>query len=198
MKYVPVRRKRNSNRPTWMTQEILRAVRRKKRIWRAIRGGQITEEYKEAEKKVRNSIKNSKRGFEKKLAAGGGGNKQPYFSYIKQRAQSWPSIGPLKNQEGETVSDSQGMAELLNACFKEVFTREAAAEAPEPEDLQTESVLTRIQFRVSDVQTEKDREELQEPLDQLCAWADKWGMVFNVGKCKVMHRATRTPPSTTP
>jgi hypothetical protein len=37
------------------------------------------------------------------------------------------------------------------------------------------------------VRTEKDREELQEALDQLCAWADKWGMVFNVGKCKVMY-----------
>jgi hypothetical protein len=59
-KYVPVRRKKNSNRPAWMTQEILRAVRRKKRIWRKIRGGQITEEYKEAEKKVRNLIRNLK------------------------------------------------------------------------------------------------------------------------------------------
>jgi hypothetical protein len=84
-KHVPARRKRNSNRPAWMTQEILRAVRRKKRIWRSIRGGQITEEYKEAEKKVKNLIRNSKRGFEKKLAAGGGGNKRPFFAYIKRR-----------------------------------------------------------------------------------------------------------------
>ncbi len=49
------------------------------------------------------------------------------------------------------MSDSQGMAELLNACFKEVFTREEAGEAPDPKNLQTESVLTTIQFRVSDV-----------------------------------------------
>ncbi len=148
---APVRRKKNSNRPAWMTQEILRAVRRKKRIWRAIRGGQITEEYKEAEKKVRNLIRNSKRGFEKKLAAGGGGNKRPFFAYIKRRTQSRPSIGPLKSQDGKTASDSQGIAELLNACFKEVFTREEEGEAPDPENLQTESVLTTIQFRVSDV-----------------------------------------------
>jgi hypothetical protein len=39
---------------------------------------------------------------------------------------------------------------------------------------------------------EKDREELQEALDQLCIWAEKWGMVFNVGKCKVMIWATTT------
>jgi hypothetical protein len=150
-KHVPERRKRNSNRPAWMTQEILRAVRKKKRIWRSIRGGQVTEEYKEAEKKVKNLIRNSKRGFEKKLAEGGGGNKRPFFAYVKRRTQSRPSIGPLKNQDGETVTDNQGMAELLNTCFKEVFTREEAGDAPDPENLQTESVLSTIQFRVSDV-----------------------------------------------
>jgi hypothetical protein len=42
-------------------------------------------------------------------------------------------------------------SERLNACFKEVFTREEAGEAPDPENLQTESVLPTIQFRVSDV-----------------------------------------------
>jgi hypothetical protein len=150
-KHVPQRRKRNSNRPAWMTQEILRAVRKKKRIWRSIRGGQVTEEYREAEKKVKNLIRNSKRGFEKKLAEGGGGNKRPFFAYVKRRTQSRPSIGPLKNQDGETVTDNQGMAELLNTCFKEVFTREEAGDAPDPENLQTESVLSTIQFRVSDV-----------------------------------------------
>ena len=24
-------------------------------------------------------------------------------------------------------------------------------------------------------------------MDELCAWADKWGMEYNVKKCKVMH-----------
>jgi hypothetical protein len=43
------------------------------------------------------------------------------------------------------------------------------------------------------VQVEKDREELQEALDQLCIWAEKWGMVFNVGKCKVMHMGHSNP-----
>jgi hypothetical protein len=43
------------------------------------------------------------------------------------------------------------------------------------------------------VRVEKDREELQEALDQLCIWAEKWGMVFNVGKCKVMHKGHHHP-----
>jgi ribonuclease P/MRP protein subunit RPP40 len=43
------------------------------------------------------------------------------------------------------------------------------------------------------VLVEKDREELQEALDQLCIWAKKWGRVFNVGKCKVMHMGHHIP-----
>jgi hypothetical protein len=65
-KHVPKRRERNSNRPAWLNQEILREIRKKKRIWVACRG-RVTDEYKAAEKKVKNMIRNAKR-FEKKLA----------------------------------------------------------------------------------------------------------------------------------
>jgi hypothetical protein len=34
---------------------------------------------------------------------------------------------------------------------------------------------------------DSDRVALQAALDRLMQWSDKWGMRFNVGKCKVMH-----------
>ena len=37
------------------------------------------------------------------------------------------------------------------------------------------------------VRDEKDRDTLQSTLNNLLAWADKWGMKFNSDKCKVMH-----------
>jgi ribonuclease P/MRP protein subunit RPP40 len=37
------------------------------------------------------------------------------------------------------------------------------------------------------VRTDKERQELQEALEKLCHWADRWGMEFNVSKCKAMH-----------
>ena len=34
---------------------------------------------------------------------------------------------------------------------------------------------------------------MQEDLDRLVEWADKWQMEFNVSKCKVMHVGKRNP-----
>ncbi len=75
-KHVPQRRKRNKNKPAWMTREILRAVRKKKSMWKAVRNSRIMDEYKQVEKEVKNLIRNAKRKFEKKLASRGG---QSYF-----------------------------------------------------------------------------------------------------------------------
>jgi hypothetical protein len=38
-----------------------------------------------------------------------------------------------------------------------------------------------------------DAQRLQEALDRLCEWADKWGMSFNVQKCKIMHVGRNNP-----
>ena len=43
------------------------------------------------------------------------------------------------------------------------------------------------------VSTERAKEELQQALNEMCTWADKWGMAFNVAKCKVMHVGHNNP-----
>ena len=92
-RFVPERRRRNQNRPMWMTQEILRAIRKKKRLWKRDKHKADKAEYNEHEKKTRNLIRNGKRRFEKRLATGSGGNR-PFFSYVKQKTKSRPSVGP--------------------------------------------------------------------------------------------------------
>jgi hypothetical protein len=37
--HVPQRRRRNYNKPPWLNREILRAIRRKKKIWRTAKQG---------------------------------------------------------------------------------------------------------------------------------------------------------------
>ena len=40
---------------------------------------------------------------------------------------------------------------------------------------------------------ESDKNILQNCLNKLCDWAETWGMMFNVDKCKVMHIGNRNP-----
>ncbi len=40
---------------------------------------------------------------------------------------------------------------------------------------------------LQEIESEEDRDRIQKALDMLVRWADEWGMVFNVEKCKVMH-----------
>ena len=96
-KHVPPRRPRNQNRPAWLTQQILRAIRKKKRLWARAKNGEGFEEYRKEEKSVRNMIRNAKRNFEKGIANGSakdGRDKRKFFAYVKQRTKCRTAVGP--------------------------------------------------------------------------------------------------------
>ena len=61
-------------------------------------------------------------------------------------------------------------------------------------DLDGETSLISIMNKFADdtklghkANIEADKEVLQKALDNLCMWSDRWGMEFNVNKCKVLH-----------
>ena len=43
------------------------------------------------------------------------------------------------------------------------------------------------------IRSEEDRDRLQSALNKLVDWAARWGMQFNITKCKVMHIGARNP-----
>jgi len=150
-KYVPVRRRRNRARPSWLSQGILRAVRKKKRLWKKAKSGEGVAEYKQAEKELRNMIRNAKRRFEKRLANGNTKNKRPFYAYVKQKTGSRTTTGPLKNGDGEMVGDSEGMAEILNKAFQEVFTRENLQDVPDPVQMEVRTTLEHVRISAKEV-----------------------------------------------
>jgi hypothetical protein len=131
---VPWREVKNKGRAAWMTREIMRAIRRKKRLWRKVKGGNITEEYREADRKVKKLNRNSKRRFEKRLASEKGSNNKPFFAYIKKKTKSKSSVGPLREKNKEAVTGDQETAEVLSEFFSSVFTRDNGEEVPVAEE----------------------------------------------------------------
>ena len=126
--FVPRRRRRNHDRPGWLSQNIVREIRRKKKRWKLAKQGVEVDKYRETEKKVRNMIRNAKRNFEKRLAKGGedGQAKKQFYSYVKTKTKSRVGVGPLKDEAGSTVSGDREMADLLNKFFASVFTSSVA------------------------------------------------------------------------
>jgi hypothetical protein len=137
---VPWKEINGRGRPVWMTKEVMAAIRRKKRLWKKTKGKTVTPEYREADKRAKNLIRKAKRRFEKRLADGKGGNSRPFFSYIKRKTKSRVTVGPLKNKQKETVTDDEGMAEVLNEFFSSVFTREDRANLPRAKEMDTEEM----------------------------------------------------------
>jgi hypothetical protein len=69
-KYVPRFVNTRKRRPEWITQEIVRQIRKKKRLWKvwSRQGGAENErKYREQEMHATKLVRNAKRGMEKKL-----------------------------------------------------------------------------------------------------------------------------------
>jgi hypothetical protein len=121
--HVPERefRERSSD---WITRDILQLIRKKRRLWKKARFGQNVAEYEEVTRQVSKKIRTAKRQMEQRLAKDKSGNKKQFYNYIRKKTRAKENVGPLKKADGSTVTDPEQMAEELNKCFSDVFTRE--------------------------------------------------------------------------
>jgi Reverse transcriptase (RNA-dependent DNA polymerase) len=68
------------------------------------------------------------------------------------------------------------------------------------DDIELEAILADLLTIFADdtkglkeITCDNDRMDLQTVLNNLCEWAKKWSMSFNIAKCKIMHVGTRNP-----
>jgi len=53
-----------------------------------------------------------------------------FSSYVKSRTKSKTGIGPLRNDNGDLVTNENEMANILNSCFARVFTQDNVDDGP--------------------------------------------------------------------
>jgi hypothetical protein len=146
--YIPVVKTRSKFRPKWLTVEIMRLIRKKKREWKTAihyNTGPVVENYKKLEKEVSKKIKNAKKRFEKEMAFNEDRNRKKFSNYVKSKTKSRGSIGPLKNSNNEMTVNKQEMANILNKFFASVFTSEDKNTIPVKEK-ETDEVLGNVIF----------------------------------------------------
>ena len=156
---VPMKKRRRGNRPLWMTKNVMRLIRKKRRMWKHYSSSPTTksdysqfEAYKAVQKEVRNAVKNAKKNFEKKLAKDAKKKPKQFYSYIKKRNSNRVCVGPLKDDKNNLVTEDKEMTEILNSWYSSVFTREDCTNIPQAEQLHpSQESLTDIEMTLTSV-----------------------------------------------
>eukprot|EP00094_Tigriopus_californicus_P013715 TCALIF_13272-PA protein Name:"Protein of unknown function" AED:0.33 eAED:0.35 QI:0/0/0/0.2/1/1/5/0/426 len=120
--YIPQRLRHVNNRPPWLSPSLLRAVRKKNRLWKRKMAFPTMENQRKFishKIKVKNDIRLAKRTFEESLLDLE--NKKIFFNYVYSGRSSSSPVGPLLDSSGNLVIDESAMANLLNEQFRSVF-----------------------------------------------------------------------------
>ena len=115
---IPLKTRRENNTPLWMNQNIMRTIRKKRRLWNWYKTTKDYSDYQaylNVQKSVAKIIRTAKRKFERKLAKNIKKNPRQFYSHLNSKTKLRAQVGPLQNEEGEQISDSQGMCNILNS-----------------------------------------------------------------------------------
>jgi hypothetical protein len=102
---------------------LLRLIRSKRKAWRIAKQyntGENVEKYKKLEKEVARKIRNAKRKLEKDLAFSEDRNGKKFMNHVRSKTKSKSTIGPLKDERGNVVTDNKETADILNRFFASV------------------------------------------------------------------------------
>lgn len=151
-KYVPVRPRREADRPPWMTVALLREVRAKRRLWAKFKSsptGENQKNYKAAEKSIYKKIRLAKKQLERGIASNKD-DKKKFYGYVRSKLRNRTGVGPL-SVDGRPVVEEAEMAEALNSYFSSVFQEEDKNSVPLATDRKPTKKCPRIFFRPSAV-----------------------------------------------
>ena len=80
-------------------------------------------EYKKAVSELKKIVKNAKKGLEKKIAREGKKKKKKFYAYLKSSRGNRVRVGPLKNSDGDLVTDPKEMATFECKLCKCIYKR---------------------------------------------------------------------------
>ena len=134
-KYVPVRKTASRFTHPWIDTKLRRLAKRKIRAYKkAQRTGSPADwtRYRNLKTSTQREIRTSHRNYMKGMVTSDQKDKpKRFWSYVKAKKQESTGVAPLKNEDGFIHSNSQSKAEILNAQFQSVYTKEDLSSMPD-------------------------------------------------------------------
>lgn len=123
----------------WITKTVIKNRRSKVKAWnKFLKSGKDKKRYKIYQKKLNKSIKindKAKRDFEHKLADNIKSDCKSFFAYARSKERNKVKAGPLKDSEGNVVTNNKSTADIFNDYFASVFTTEDTSFMPTPDQI---------------------------------------------------------------
>ena len=153
-KSVPWKKLTQNHRPRWLTSDIRRLIKEKRKAWTRWKKGRLETDksrYKELEGRVKKAIRNGKKSVEKKVAKNAKTDPKTFFSYINSCRVARTKIGPIRGENGNVITDPKEQAERFNEHYASVFTR-STRPAPTKAPITNEKIED-VEFSVETVKS---------------------------------------------
>ena len=134
--HVPMKKQGKRSKKKHLSKEAFRKIRYKQNMWRVYKHtgkDKDYDAYKEALNAATNEVRKSKPNFEHKLAQNIKSDSKSFYAYVRSKQNVRDRVGPLEDNDGNTITQGILMAEELNMHFSSVFTREDTSSLPVPE-----------------------------------------------------------------
>lgn len=128
-------KRRKCSNPAWFNNEIKLALQNRNWLYKLKKADSSSENnarYCEARRRVKSLIKQAKRRHEINIAANCKSDPKSFYRYVNNKKEIRSGIGPLTDDSGNIMTDSQDIANTLNSYFASVFNSNSTDTAEIP------------------------------------------------------------------
>ena len=143
------------NRPAWMNENAMRAVRKKRAAfdrYKKSREGKEYLEYSKARNAAKDEIRKAMKAYEKEIAKQAKANPKAFYRYVNSKTKSRSKTADIKGEDGSVLTSNKEKADVFNKFFSSVFTVEDLDHMPSPTPTSGQQLLTDIKFTVDDIE----------------------------------------------
>ena len=105
---IPLKTRRQSDQPLWMRPNVLRTIRKKRRLYDYYKSNgslKSLTKYRAQVNLAQKSVRDAKKVFEEEISQSGISNQKKFYAYMKQKSKSNEGISSLRAKSGELVND---------------------------------------------------------------------------------------------
>ena len=144
--------KNNIQKPVWMTGKIKKSIKKRYDLYKKSLNPNKSHEYQKyllCRNQCNKMIRHAKKEYERRLSKESRSNPEYFWKYVQSKMKTNTAISLLLWKDGQMAVSDADKADVLNAFFSSVFTRENTTNVLHIELGEKSGGTTRTDIRVT-------------------------------------------------